>query len=234
VKEIRLPGSLVDSWYLLQKVVCQLSFLRQSYRKFPLCSPNESHSDLGLLLGRLVVWSVGFNPCRRLPRGIFADPHWLCSTLPQVLPRWRNWGVAPASNNWRAGSPLSQGRASTTYLQLYLSQSQSQALLSPARLPIPRCHFPTFPADERVKMTFLSAFANHFLNNVKFYAFTVLVLGVALLVGQSVYAWYRLRHIKGPWHAGWSRLWLINSVASGNMHWKYAQVCEKYGTVDEA
>jgi hypothetical protein len=131
-------------------------------------------------------------------------------------------------------SPLSQGRASTTYLQLYLSQSQSQALLSPARLPILHCHFPTFPADKRVKMTFLSAFANYFLNNAKFYAFTVLVLGVALLVGQSVYAWYRLRHIKGPWHAGWLQLWLINSVASGNMHWKYAQVCEKYGTVDEA
>jgi hypothetical protein len=131
-------------------------------------------------------------------------------------------------------SSVSQGRASTTYLQLCLSLSQSRALLSPARLSIPRCYFPTFPGDERVKMTFSSAFANHFLNNAKFYAFTVLVLSVALLVGQSVCAWYRLRHIKGPWHAGWSQLWLINSVASGNMHWKYAQVCEKYGTVDEA
>ncbi|KAE9376647.1 cytochrome P450 [Stipitochalara longipes BDJ] len=46
---------------------------------------------------------------------------------------------------------------------------------------------------------------------------------------QSVYAWYRLRHIKGPWHAGWSQLWLMNSVSSGNMHWKYAKVCEKHG-----
>jgi hypothetical protein len=133
-------------------------------------------------------------------------------------------------------SLVSQGRASTTYLQLCLSLSQSQALLSLHVSPSLAVTSQHFLHRERVcvKMTFLSALANHFLNNGKFYAFTVLVLGVALLVGQSIYAWYRLRHIKGPWHAGWSQLWLIDSVASGNMHWKYAQVCEKYGMVDEA
>ena len=80
-------------------------------------------------------------------------------------------------------------------------------------------------------MTFLSEFVDQFLKCPKFLAFTVLGIGVAFLVGQSVYAWLRLRHIKGPWHAAWSQLWLIDSVASGNMHWKYAKVCEKYGTI---
>lgn len=77
--------------------------------------------------------------------------------------------------------------------------------------------------------TFSSAFAEQFGKNASYYVAITLPLCVAVLVGRSVYAWYRLRHIKGPWLAAWSDLWLINSIISGRMHWKYADACEKYG-----
>ncbi|KAL5331052.1 hypothetical protein ACEPPN_000581 [Leptodophora sp. 'Broadleaf-Isolate-01'] len=60
---------------------------------------------------------------------------------------------------------------------------------------------------------------------------TLLILGLSLLVVQSFLAWYRLRHVKGPPLAGFSKLWLIRAVSSGNMHWEFANANKRYGSL---
>lgn len=46
---------------------------------------------------------------------------------------------------------------------------------------------------------------------------------------QTLRTWYRLRHVKGPFWAGFSKVWLIRAVSSGNMHWEFANVNKRYG-----
>lgn len=77
----------------------------------------------------------------------------------------------------------------------------------------------------------MSELFNHVLGNWRLVTSALLVLNVTLVVVQTLYAWYRLRHIKGPLLAGFSKLWLIRAVSGGNMHWEFAKVCEQYGKV---
>ncbi|TVY75669.1 Cytochrome P450 monooxygenase [Lachnellula suecica] len=58
-----------------------------------------------------------------------------------------------------------------------------------------------------------------------------LLFGASLGLVRTFHAWYRLRHIKGPFLASFSKLWLIRTVSSGNMHWECAKVCETYGSL---
>jgi hypothetical protein len=83
-------------------------------------------------------------------------------------------------------------------------------------------------------MTLLSELLKSVVENWKLLASSFLVLGAGLIFVRTFYAWYRLRHIKGPFLASFSKLWLIRTVSSGNMHWEYAKVCQKYGTHDAA
>jgi hypothetical protein len=57
---------------------------------------------------------------------------------------------------------------------------------------------------------------------------------ISILLGwyivSSVRAYWRLRHIKGPWIAGWSNIWLVNAAMSKKYHLRLAEVSEKYGT----
>ena len=79
-------------------------------------------------------------------------------------------------------------------------------------------------------MTLLSESLSQVLENWKLLVSTILVLIVILVGVQTFQAWYRLRHIKGPFLASFSKLWLIRTVSSGNMHWEFQRVCQKYGT----
>ncbi|PKS11176.1 hypothetical protein jhhlp_002937 [Lomentospora prolificans] len=58
----------------------------------------------------------------------------------------------------------------------------------------------------------------------------LLVLGsITSSVTRRIYAWYRLRHIKGPFWAAFSRWWLVRHVSGGTMHTDLYEVNEKYG-----
>ena len=62
-------------------------------------------------------------------------------------------------------------------------------------------------------------------------AASLLFLGFVVFTVQTLRAWYRLRHVKGPFWAGLSKIWLIRAVSSGNMHWEFANVNKKYGKI---
>lgn len=51
----------------------------------------------------------------------------------------------------------------------------------------------------------------------------------AYLLTTRVWAWYRLRHIKGPFWAGWTDFWLIYTTARCEMFESFAKLCEQYG-----
>ncbi|KAL5322290.1 hypothetical protein ACEPPN_010262 [Leptodophora sp. 'Broadleaf-Isolate-01'] len=61
--------------------------------------------------------------------------------------------------------------------------------------------------------------------------YAVLILGLSLFVVQTLIAWNRLRHVKGPWLAGFSKLWLIRVVSGGKMHWEFVNVNKQYGSL---
>lgn len=52
---------------------------------------------------------------------------------------------------------------------------------------------------------------------------------LAVAVAQRFRTWLRLRHIPGPFSAGFSELWLIKKTRGGRVHMETAEVCEKYG-----
>lgn len=45
----------------------------------------------------------------------------------------------------------------------------------------------------------------------------------------TIRQFYRLRHIKGPPIAGFSKWWLVSKVAGRRAHLDYYEVCQKYG-----
>lgn len=60
----------------------------------------------------------------------------------------------------------------------------------------------------------------------------LLVVGsVTSSITRRIYAWYRLRHIKGPFWAAFSRWWLVRHVSGGTMHLDLYEVNEKYGAL---
>ncbi|KAK2617023.1 hypothetical protein QQS21_000114 [Conoideocrella luteorostrata] len=62
------------------------------------------------------------------------------------------------------------------------------------------------------------------------YAWTRLaaVAGLCFIVSR-VWAWYRLRHIKGPPAAAWTSLWLVYKTRSGQLFYDLASICNQYG-----
>jgi len=58
----------------------------------------------------------------------------------------------------------------------------------------------------------------------------ILSIGAAVaLLYRSFVSDRRLCHIPGPSGAGFSKLWMIQATASGQMHLKLADACKKYG-----
>lgn len=57
-----------------------------------------------------------------------------------------------------------------------------------------------------------------------------LVAAVALaLVVRSIRTYYSLKQFGGHWSSGWSRLWLLNTQSSGEMHKRFAALNRKHG-----
>ncbi|PVH79035.1 pisatin demethylase [Cadophora sp. DSE1049] len=80
-------------------------------------------------------------------------------------------------------------------------------------------------------MTFLSELFNPINENAATIAASLVFLGLLLFITERFRAWYRLRHVRGPFWAGFSKLWLIRAVSSGNMHWEFANVNRRYGSL---
>lgn len=58
--------------------------------------------------------------------------------------------------------------------------------------------------------------------------FLVAAVTLALVV-RSIRTYYSLNQFGGHWSAGWSRLWLLNTQSSGEMHKRFAALNRKYG-----
>lgn len=81
-------------------------------------------------------------------------------------------------------------------------------------------------------MSLLSKSASQVLENWKVFASILLVIGIGIFIAQTFHAWYRLRHVKGPFLASFSKLWLLRAVSGGRMHLDFAEACQKYGMLD--
>jgi hypothetical protein len=57
------------------------------------------------------------------------------------------------------------------------------------------------------------------------------LLCAGVFVAQTISAWYRLRHFKGPFLATLSNLWLMRAVMDGKMHLHFWEANQKYGTL---
>jgi len=51
------------------------------------------------------------------------------------------------------------------------------------------------------------------------------------IVGEYIWGYWRLRHIPGPWIAGFSDLWLMRKTWRGETFKELAKVCGQYGPV---
>jgi hypothetical protein len=60
----------------------------------------------------------------------------------------------------------------------------------------------------------------------------VTTLFVTYEITQTFRSWCRLRHIKESFSASLSKWWLIRAFSSGQMHFRFWEVCNKYGTTD--
>lgn len=58
--------------------------------------------------------------------------------------------------------------------------------------------------------------------------FVCCLLAISFVIRRAL-AWNRLRHIPGPWPAGFTRLWLLRSVLGGDIHLDTVKLCDKYG-----
>ena len=60
------------------------------------------------------------------------------------------------------------------------------------------------------------------------HAFLVAAVALAFVV-RSVRTYYSLKEFGGHWSSGWSRLWLLNTQSSGEMHKRFAALNRKHG-----
>lgn len=117
---------------------------------------------------------------------------------------------------------VSFGRANYSYLSTSISQSQ---ITTTCR------SFPfNLPLNPHI-MILLSELLERGLKNCQPFASFLIVLSISLIIAQYFYTWYHLRHIKGPFLASLSKLWLIRKVSGGRMHLDFQEVCEKYGAL---
>ncbi|KEY70331.1 hypothetical protein S7711_06807 [Stachybotrys chartarum IBT 7711] len=56
-------------------------------------------------------------------------------------------------------------------------------------------------------------------------------LAGAYLAVSPIVSWYRLRHIRGPWTAAWSSLWLLKRTSNSTLFEELGDACDQYGPV---
>ena len=61
------------------------------------------------------------------------------------------------------------------------------------------------------------------------YLGSILLLGLAYIIFDTGRNWYRLRHIPGPFSAGFSKWWLFKHTWNGTLYLESAEQCFKYG-----
>lgn len=66
--------------------------------------------------------------------------------------------------------------------------------------------------------------------NYFIYASVAVSVLIIYSIASTVRQYLRLRHIKGPPGAGFSKWWLIRAIRSGRSHLEFYEACEKYGT----
>ncbi|OCT52775.1 pisatin demethylase [Cladophialophora carrionii] len=59
----------------------------------------------------------------------------------------------------------------------------------------------------------------------------ILALGLAYLAIDTIYSWYRLRHVPGPFSAGFSKWWLFKHTWNGTLYLESAEQCFKHGSL---
>ena len=52
---------------------------------------------------------------------------------------------------------------------------------------------------------------------------------IAVYGSRKIQNYFRLSHFKGPWLAGWSRIWILRTVLSGQMNLRFYDIIKKYG-----
>jgi hypothetical protein len=61
-------------------------------------------------------------------------------------------------------------------------------------------------------------------------AIVILAIGLAVLYTiSSIRTYYSLKAFGGHWSAGWSRIWLLRTQSSGEMHKVFTDLNRKYG-----
>jgi hypothetical protein len=65
----------------------------------------------------------------------------------------------------------------------------------------------------------------------KLYAQVLTTVFVGCVIIDYYSSWSKLKHIKGPFLAAHSKLWLLRTVSGGRMHEEFYQVCQKYGVL---
>lgn len=53
---------------------------------------------------------------------------------------------------------------------------------------------------------------------------------LSLFIADRIRTYAGLRQFGGHWSAGWSRVWLLNASASGQMHKRFTNLNDEYGT----
>ncbi|WYZ46111.1 hypothetical protein EsH8_IX_000336 [Colletotrichum jinshuiense] len=67
--------------------------------------------------------------------------------------------------------------------------------------------------------------------NYFIYASVAVSMLIVYSIASTVRQYLRLRHIKGPPGAGFSKWWLIRAIRSGRSHLEFYEACEKYGSI---
>jgi hypothetical protein len=61
------------------------------------------------------------------------------------------------------------------------------------------------------------------------YLGTTILAVLAYVIFNTVQNWYRLRHIPGPFSAGFSKWWMLKHTWNGTMYIESAEQCFKHG-----
>lgn len=78
-------------------------------------------------------------------------------------------------------------------------------------------------------MSVMSTSLDSVLVNWKVLFLLLLVVFIIRSIADTLCSRYRLRHIKEPPSASFSKWWMIRHVSGGTMHLDLAEGCEKYG-----
>lgn len=77
-------------------------------------------------------------------------------------------------------------------------------------------------------MALFAALESCFLSDLAVYTLTATV---AVLLFCQIRAWYRLRHIPGPWSAPWSVWWQLRGAMSGVFPQTLKEATDRYGVL---